>query len=76
MNSPGRWRRGLGCPAFAPYSGGSFDLASDTILTEGRPIPVKAKKPAMKKADAAFERLVAAGKRLIEVIYKNEGLAK
>lgn len=66
---------GLGCPAFAPYSGGSFDLASDTILTEGRPIPVKAKKPAMKKADAAFERLVAAGKRLMEVIHKNEGLA-
>ena len=36
---------------------------------------MKGKKPAQKKADAAFERLLAAGRRLLDVIYKNEGIA-
>ena len=65
----------FGCPAFAPFPGGEVDLASNEILTVGVKIPAKAKKPAQKKAEIAFERLVAAGKRLLEVIYKNEGLA-
>lgn len=65
----------FGCPAFAPFPGGEVDLAANEILTEGVKIPAKGKKPAQKRADAAFERLVAAGKRLLEIIYKNEGLA-
>lgn len=65
----------FGCPAFAPFPGGEVDLIANEILTEGVKIPAKAKKPAQKRADAAFERLVAAGKRLLEIIYKNEGLA-
>lgn len=65
----------FGCPAFAPFSGGQVDLATGEILAEGLRIPVKAKKAAQKKGDLAFERLVAAGKRLLDVIYKNEGLA-
>lgn len=65
----------IGCPAFAPFPGGEVDLAANEILTSGVKIPVKAKKAAQKKADAAFERLLAAGRRLLEVIYKNEGLA-
>ncbi len=65
----------FGYPAFAPFPGGEVDLATNEILTTGVKIPVKAKKPAQKKVDAAFERLLAAGKRLLEVIYRNEGLA-
>ena len=65
----------LGCPAFAPFPGGCVDLAANEILEEGMRIPVKAKKPSQKRADAAFERLLAAGKYLLDVIYKNEGLA-
>lgn len=65
----------IGCPAFAPFPGGEVDLSANEILTSGVKIPVKAKKAAQKKADAAFERLLAAGRRLLEVIYKNEGLA-
>ena len=38
-------------------------------------MPVKAKKPTQKKADAGFERLLAAGKRLLDVIYRNQGIA-
>ena len=66
----------IGCPAFAPYSGGTIDLAANQILTEGVKAPKKAvEKPARSKAQAAFNRVVAAAKRLLEVVYKNEGLA-
>ena len=61
----------IGCPAFAPFPGGCVDLAANEIISEGTRIPIKEKKPAQKKADAAFERLLAAGKRLLDVIYRN-----
>lgn len=66
----------IGCPTFAPYSGGCVDLATGEILTEGVKIPKKAvEKPARSRAVAAFERVVAAAKRLLEVVYQNEGLS-
>ncbi len=66
----------IGCPAFAPYSGGTVDLMTNEILTEGLKIPKKAaEKPARSRAIQAFQRVVAAAKRLLEVVYKNEGLA-
>ena len=65
-----------GCPAFAPFSGGSIDLATGEILTEGLRIPKKAaEKPARARAQAAFDRVVAAARRLMEVVMKNEGLS-
>ena len=57
----------FGYQAYAPFPCSEADLLTNEILSEGVKIPVKAKKPAQRKADAAFERLV--------VIYKNEGLA-
>ena len=66
----------FGCPAFAPYSGGCLDLASNEIVSAGVRIPKKAaEKPAHARASAAFNRVVAAAKRLMEVVLKNEGLA-
>ena len=65
----------FGYQVYAPFPCSEADLLTNEILSEGVKIPVKAKKPAQRKADAAFERLVAAGKRLLDVIYKNEGLA-
>lgn len=65
----------FGYQTFAPFPGGEADLVTNEVLTEGVKIPVKAKKASQKKADAAFERLLAAGRRLLEVIHKNEGLA-
>lgn len=65
----------IGCPAFAPYSGGQVDLAENVIITEGIPVPIQKKKPAARKADSVFARLVAAGRLLMDVIYQNEGLA-
>ena len=66
----------IGCAAFAPYSGGAVDLVTNTIITEGVKMPKKAvEKPARARAVTAFNRVVAAAKRLLEVVYKNEGLA-
>lgn len=65
----------LGCQTWAPYPGCEADLLTNTITDEGMKIPVKPKKAAHKKADSAFQRLVQAGKRLLDVIYKNEGLS-
>ena len=66
----------FGIPAFAPYSGGCVDLATDTILSEGIRLPKKAvEKPAKARALTAFNRVVAAAKHLMDVVLKNEGLA-
>ena len=66
----------FGCPAFAPYSGGSVDLAANEIITIGQKIPKKSdEKPSKLKSASAFNRLVAAAKRLLNVVYKNEGIA-
>ncbi len=65
----------LGHQAWAPFPGGEADLATNEIVNEGIRIPVKTRKPAQKKADTAFDRLVAAGKRLLDVIHKNESIA-
>ena len=66
----------FGYPAFAPYSGGCVDLATGEILSEGIREPVKAaEKPAQTKKHQVFARVVTAAKRLLEVVYKNEGLA-
>ncbi len=64
-----------GSMAVAPYSGSIFDLANDCWVTETKGIPVE-KAPA-KKARDVFDRLVAAGERLMSVIQKNrEGANK
>ncbi len=66
----------FGCPAFAPFSGGCVDLAKNQILTEGVKIAKKAaEKPGRLRAQTAFNRVVEAGKYLMSVILKNEGLA-
>ena len=65
----------FGYSAYAPYPCCEADLIANEIINEGVRIPVKAKKPARRKADTAFDRLVAAGKRLLDIIYSKEGLS-
>lgn len=66
----------FGIPAFAPFSGGCVDLATDTILNPGIRIQKRAaEKPSRVRANTAFNRVVAAAKRLMDVVLKNEGLA-
>ena len=62
-----------GIQAYAPYSGTEFDLANGKFLFEASPIPVA--KKSKKTVSDVFARLVAAGQRLLSVIYKNEGMA-
>ena len=65
----------FGYDALAPYPCCEVDLLANEVVSEGVRIPVKAKKPAQKRADTAFERLMAAGRRLLDVISRNEGLS-
>jgi len=59
-----------GYRTYAPYSGTEFDLAADKLLFEASPIPVK--KRAFIVSDV-YNRLVAAGRRLMAVIEKCHG---
>lgn len=64
----------FGYAAFAPFPNAQVDLGVNEILSEGVIIPVKAKKYAQRKADDTFERLLAAGKRLLDIIHRSEGI--
>ncbi len=61
-----------GLNAVAPYSGAEFDMIGGRFVKEGERI-LKAKKPVQRKANDVFERLLAAGRRLLTVIKHNEG---
>lgn len=61
-----------GLEAYAPYSGTTFDLLTNTCEYEAIPIPAKKK---TRMATDVFTRLLAAGQRLLAVIRKNEGIA-
>ena len=66
----------FGWKAFAPYSGGSIDLATNTILSQGIGVrKKKVEKPERVRAQSAFNRLVLACKRLMTVVMKCEGMA-
>lgn len=66
----------FGCKTFAPYSGGCVDLLANEVLTAGSKVQKRVKeKPAAARAMTAFNRVVSAGKHLMEVILRSEGLA-
>ena len=66
----------LGIAAYAPYSGACVELSTGEMISVGQRIPiVKRAKAAESKKNAAFDRVVAAAKRLMEVVLKNKGLA-
>ena len=58
-----------GFEAYAPYSGTEFDLATGEFVYEAEPVAVKKRRV----VSDIFNRLLAAGQRLIAVIHKNEG---
>ena len=57
-----------GYRTYAPYSGTEFDLATDRLLFEASPVPIKKK---VIVVTGVYARLVDAGKRLMAVIEKN-----
>ncbi len=67
----GRLKDELSLDSFAPYPGAQVDLLKNSILTEGVKEKARAKTPS--RPDTVFDRLVAAGERLLGVIRKNRG---
>ncbi len=69
-----RLQRELGLDAMAPYSGTIYDLAADICIreTKGIPVETKAVSPSGRQ-NTVFDRLLAAGQRLLSVIRHNEG---
>jgi len=62
----------LGYDAAAPYTGWAYDLLTNECLASPEPVRV-APKAAARRASAVFDRLLAAGRRLAQVIRRNEG---
>lgn len=58
--------------AYAPYSGTEFDLLKNQFTYEAQPIPIKKK---ARIVSSVYNRLVAAGQRLLAIIGRSEGLA-
>lgn len=58
----------------APYSGTVFDLTADEFIHEAEPLAIQKKKAKESRALNVYERLVAAGQRLVSVIVRNKGL--
>ena len=59
-----------GFDTYAPYSGAVYDLTEDKLVASPEGVRITKKKRA---ASAVFERLLAAGQRLLAVIRHNEG---
>ncbi|MCI8416097.1 MAG: MBL fold metallo-hydrolase [Lachnospiraceae bacterium] len=59
----------------APYSGGCYDLLTDTCLEMGNTIRLEKQKAPTKKRARVFDRLVEAGRRLLGIIQRSEGRA-
>lgn len=69
-----RLEKELGYRAMAPYSGTVYDLKAGEFLEIAEGIPVEKAVPVpKKKAVSVYERLLAAGQRLLSVIRHNEG---
>ena len=69
-----RIRAELGLDAEAPYSGTIYDLAENRYIkaTTGIPVPKK-EYTAGSRRNTVYDRLLAAGQRLLAVIRRNEG---
>ena len=68
-------RSRLGVSADAPYSGDGYDLISGQCIAKGRIVRATRLTDGRRRANAAFERLTQAGKRLLAVIANSRGLS-
>ena len=68
-------RNRLSTSADAPYSGDSYDLLTGQCIAKGRIVKATKLSDGRRRANAAFERLTQAGKRLIAIISSSRGLS-
>ena len=64
----------LGADAYAPYSGAEFDIITGEITVDAAPIPIP-KKEHMGNVNVCYSDLVAASKRLSDLIKFSDGRA-
>ena len=65
----------LGCPAIAPYSGDEYDLLTGECTAKGRIVKLTKQSDGRRRGNAIFEKLLAAGKRLLHIIEGSKGLS-
>lgn len=63
----------LGFAAIAPYSGDVYDLAKNTWLKRGEIKRILKKSASTKRATEVYDRLLAAGRRLLALIRRSKG---
>ena len=68
-------RSQLGLSADAPYSGDSYELLTGQCIARGRIVRATRLSDGRRRANAAFERLTQAGKRLMAIIANSRGLS-
>lgn len=61
-----------GYDTYAPYSGTSFDLIKGELISEMAPVRIQ-QSSKQRKPSGVYDRLLAAGQRLLAVIKRNEG---
>ncbi len=62
-----------GFNTYAPFSGTCYDLLTDEFVEETAGVRIEGAKKKTRTVSTVFERLVAAGQRLLAVISHNEG---
>ncbi|MGI6069250.1 MAG: MBL fold metallo-hydrolase RNA specificity domain-containing protein [Blautia sp.] len=67
----------FGYDAYAPFSGTVYDLAANAFIYQAEGVRIREAEghKLSAKTAAVFDRLLAMGRRLMEVIRKNEGVA-
>lgn len=68
-------RSRLSIPADAPYSGDSYDLLTGQCIAKGTIVKATKLTDGRRRANAAFERLTQAGKRLAAIIAASRELS-
>ncbi len=66
-------RQTFSLPASAPFNGAVYDTVAAAYLDEGNKTRLEKKPFGGQRVSAVFERLLAAGRRLMSVIEKNKG---
>jgi metallo-beta-lactamase family protein len=67
-------RQKLGVEAIAPYSGDEYDLLTAQCTAKGRIVKLTKQSDGRRRANSIYEKLLAAGKRLLHIIENSRGL--
>ncbi len=65
----------LSIPAVAPYSGDEYDLITGDCTAKGVIVKINKQSEGRRRGNAIFEKLLAAGKRLLRIIESSKGLS-